>query len=142
MVFATQLDRLLRPFDGRLEVAGFGIAGGQGAEDVWQLVLGQLAGLGGQLDGPFAVAEVFVGRGGQDPGQVVEHTGVVRIELNRFFVVGDGLGLFADAQQCVAPSSQGDRVVGLLFEHRRELLDGLSGFPFGDVEEGQLELDL
>src|SRR5262245_54967615 len=50
VVLGAELDGLGRPFFRRFEVAFFGIAGGERAEDVWPLVLGQITRFEAHLD--------------------------------------------------------------------------------------------
>ena len=78
LLFVAKLDGLLRPLLGRLEVARLGVGGGQRAEDVGHLVVGQLAGLRGQLDRTLPVSQLVVGRGGQHPREVIQESGAIR----------------------------------------------------------------
>ena len=130
---------LLRPLDGRLHVARFGVGRRQGAEDVGRLVVGQLAGLGGDLDCPLGVAEPVGGRGAQNPGQVVERAGVVGHELGGFFQVGDRLGVLADRKVGVSAEPQRGGVVRIAFQHFIVILDRLGIVLLAGVESSQLE---
>ena len=62
---------------------------------------------------------VVLGRGGQHPGQVVEHAAVLGIDLEGFLVVGDGLGLFALAQMGIGPAAKRRHVLRIGAEQLR-----------------------
>ena len=56
-----QFHRFFGPFDGIFKIAVFGVAGGQGAEDVRFLVIGQFRRFEGQIQSPVPVPDRIVG---------------------------------------------------------------------------------
>ena len=139
MLWVARFDGLGRPFDSRVKIARFGIGGGQRAKDVGHFVLGQFAGLRGQRNRPSSVAQLFIGRCGQYPGQVVQDAVLLRFQFERLFVIGDGLGLPAHVQIGVAPSAKGLPHIGLLGKQRGVGFDRLGRLLLGAVKRGQLE---
>ena len=63
----VQIQRLLLPLDGGIEVTGLGIRGSQGLEGINVLQLGQLAGSSRRFDRFLAIANFLVGASGQYP---------------------------------------------------------------------------
>ena len=57
--------------NGLIELARFGVGGGQGVEVLGFFPAGPLAGRGRILDRPLAVADLVVRAGGQKPGEIV-----------------------------------------------------------------------
>src|SRR4051794_30493845 len=115
-LLGVQLHGFFRPLYSAVEVAGLGVAGGQGAEDVSLFIFGRVACFFGNFDGALSVAKRVVGRGRQDPGQVIEHAAIARVELERALIVGDGLGLLAQAQVSVGPATKCRGKLGIGFD--------------------------
>ena len=65
-VLSDELDRLVLPFDGRLEVARLGARGGKRVDAVRVTPVGELAGLLRLVDGPLAIAKMRLVAGRQN----------------------------------------------------------------------------
>src|SRR5271157_3525970 len=85
----VKLDRLLLPFNRLVEIAHFGIGGGESSQHIGILPLSQSASTGGKLDSPFAVPEAFLGTSRPQPCQSVVSRGKGAIEPDGFFVICD-----------------------------------------------------
>ena len=81
------------PLDRRIEVAGLGMGRGEGRQVRGVLPGRELTRRGGRLDGLPAVAKCPVGASGAEPGEAVEGEGLLGVELDGGFEVGDGLGV-------------------------------------------------
>src|SRR5208337_2446769 len=122
---------LLLVFDRVREVAALGVGRGQRVEVSSLLPIGQLAGAGGRLDGPLAVAVLLVGASGPEPAAVVVRRGVLGVEADRLVEIGDGLVVLPFGVPGVAAAvvRQGD--LGVEADRLVEIGDGLVVLPLG-----------
>jgi len=124
---------LLGGVGGVVEAAGFGVSGGEGADELRVGVFGQFAGPLGKSDGFGAVAEFGIGVGGENPGEIIEGDNVVGIETKRGAIL---VNRFGEAS-CIR---EGDGEIGVDLgeggkagESDGELADGVIPFALGGV---------
>src|SRR6266849_5872648 len=91
LLIGPGLQRLLLPPKRFLEVAGLGPRRGKRGLEVGPLPRGQFAGLGGQLNGPLAVANLSFRARCQQPSKIAVGVGVFRIDADDGAIVAGSL---------------------------------------------------
>lgn len=134
VLFAEQFEGFFGPFYGGVEVASFGVGGGEDVEHARGFVVGQLAGFRCYFDGSGAIAQFIGRRGRQYPGQIShanERVGVVRGKLG--FLEWERLRVTAEVGIADSKIRRACERVGMIgtelrFPQRERFLVKFSGF--------------
>src|SRR5207253_1000139 len=107
-----------------------------GGQEVRRLGVGQFAGGTSTVEGLLAVANGVVGTGRQDPSQVVEGVGIVRLDSEDIVVVADDLGVLSPGFVSAGPVEVGIRVFGIEPDRRAVVRDRLVVLFPGFIDVG------
>ena len=138
----AQIQRPTGRFDCFRKSSGFGVRRGECVQDLWRQASGKLHRLLGQFHCLPAIAQRRLGRGRQQPGQVVFCRYVKGIQFDHFLELGNGGSYLTAAFQCQTQLIVGMNGVRHLFKRLLVMFDGFVPSSPGKVNVGQIVVDL